>query len=312
MEKKYIGLAFPGQGAQRHGMGKDFFENISICRHVYEEASDSLSWDVAAMCFKGDDRLFLTEFGQPCILTTEIAMLRGLGELYEFTPDVFGGHSLGEFTGLAASGALPFAETVQIVHARGKLMQKAMPVGSGTMAAVIANKIDPDEIQNLLNDLSIDIANINSANQVVISGDSKAMPDAEHIIKNTIGHRKSFRFIKLKVSAPFHSRFMKGVHQSFEKILKEKTEKLKPEHAKRVTSNFTGNFHLNNKEKIIKSLVSQLSNKVNWHDNMDVLSSCSHSIYELGPGRPLKAFFKSIGVNCKSIVSLSSAKKIFE
>src|SRR4030066_1855431 len=176
---KNIAVVFPGQGSQRPGMGKDFYEQIPICRQTYEEASDTLKWDVSAMCFGEDERLNLTEYTQPCIVTTEIAMLRGLAERYGFAPKFFGGHSLGEFTALVAARVLPLNETLKIVQARGKLMQEAVPVGVGGMAAVISEEIDVNKIRQLNFVFPFDLANINSAHQVVISGKIAGMPEAE-------------------------------------------------------------------------------------------------------------------------------------
>ena len=129
-----VAAAFPGQGSQRPGMGKDYYDEIAVSRQTFEEASDALGWDVAALCFREDERLNLTEFTQPCLLTTEMAALRGLHFRYGFAPRIFGGHSLGEFTALAAAGVLSLADVVKIVHIRGQLMQQAVPVGLGGMA----------------------------------------------------------------------------------------------------------------------------------------------------------------------------------
>ena len=129
-------IVFPGQGSQRQGMGKDFYESIPECRRIYEEASDALGWDVAALCFGEDEKLNLTAYAQPGIVVTEIAMLKAIMEKYGITPDVFGGHSLGEYTALVAAGVLPLETVIRIVHIRGRLMQEAVPVGQGSMAAV--------------------------------------------------------------------------------------------------------------------------------------------------------------------------------
>src|SRR5450759_1805737 len=171
---KSIAVVFPGQGSQKPGMGKEFYEQIPVCKETYEEASDTLGWDVSSLCFGDDERLNLTEYTQPCIVTTEIAMLRGLSKRYGFASEYFGGHSLGEFTALVAAGVMPLAETLKIVQARGKLMQEAVPVGVGGMAAVISEGIDIAVLRNLMEDLPVDIANINSEHQVVISGQASA------------------------------------------------------------------------------------------------------------------------------------------
>jgi len=255
--------------------------------------------------------LNLTEYTQPCIVTTEVAMLRGLAEKYGFKADFFGGHSLGEFTALVAAGVMPFADTVQIVRRRGQLMQEAVPVGVGSMAAVISEGIDVAALKAALADLPIDLANINSANQVVISGDAAALPEAENRCKKLFAAPKSCRFVELNVSAPFHSRFMKKIEEPFAKTLKDFSQSFNAQNAPQVTSNYRGAFHLASADEIMLNLVSQLSNSVLWRDNMQALSDKAGFIYEIGPGRPLRDFFKTIGVTCQSITGLTTAEKVF-
>ena len=178
-DDKNIAAVFPGQGSQRPGMGKDFYEQIPVCRQTFEEAADALGWNIMDMCFGEDERLNLTEYTQPCIVTTEICMLRGLNERYGFAPDYFGGHSLGEFTALVAAGVLPLFDTLKIVQIRGRLMQNAVPVGVGGMAAVISENIDMNMLAKTMEGLKAGIANINSANQVVISGELPAIDEVE-------------------------------------------------------------------------------------------------------------------------------------
>jgi [acyl-carrier-protein] S-malonyltransferase len=309
-ESKNIVVVFPGQGSQRTGMGKDFYEQIPVCRQTYEEASDALGLNVASICFDDDDRLNLTEYTQPCIVTTEIAMLRGLAKRFDFSARWFGGHSLGEFTALTAAGVMPFAETVKIVRARGRLMQEAVPVGIGSMAAIISENIDDNMLKMLLENFPVDIANINSANQIVISGEATALPEIEKKIAQVFPADKPYRFIQLNVSAPFHSRFMKKIEERFSDTLKEVGANLNPQNASSVTSNFTGSFHKNDVASIRGNLVSQLSNTVNWRENMRCLSANSKEVFEIGPGRPLRDFFKTIGVTCQSITGLTAAEKI--
>jgi [acyl-carrier-protein] S-malonyltransferase len=311
MEKGPAAVVFPGQGTQRPGMGKDFYEQIASSRETYEEASDVLGWDVAALCFDDDDDdLHLTAFCQPCILTTEIAMLRGLAERYGFYPSFFGGHSLGEFTALVAADALPLAEAVKIVHRRGQLMQEAMPPGLGTMAAVISENLDSERLSRHLDDLPIDVANVNSDHQVVISGTTDAMPDAAVRVQESLTEGQTFRFVPLHVSAPFHSRFMRPVEMHFEEVLRDAEKNFNAHNARHVTSNFTGDFHGDRWKNIINSLVQQVSSVVRWKDNMRRLVAKTNAIYEVGPGRPLRDFFKTMNANCLSITSLKSAERI--
>ncbi|MDI6741726.1 MAG: ACP S-malonyltransferase [Smithella sp.] len=312
MNGKDIAVVFPGQGSQRAGMGKDFYDQIPGCRQVYEEAANALGWDVAAMCFGDDERLNLTEYTQPCIVTTEICMLRGLAERYGFAPDFFGGHSLGEYTALVAAGVLPLAAAVKIVQARGRLMQEAVPVGVGGMAAVISENIEADFLKKVMEGLNADIANINSANQIVVSGEQTAIDEAEKRLEQHFPEGKTFRYIRLNVSAPFHSRMMKTIESRFAETLANFGGDLQPQNAVSVTSNFTGNFHTADVAAIKGNLVSQLSNAVKWRQNMQTLAAKAQDIYEVGPGRPLRDFFKTIGVTCQSITGLNAAEKVFK
>ena len=310
MNSDKIAVVFPGQGSQKPGMGKDFYQDIPVCRQTYEEAADALGWDVAAMCFGGDEKLHLTEYTQPCIVTTEIAMLRGLSERFGFAPSYFGGHSLGEFTALVAAGVFSLNETLKTVQARGKLMQEAVPVGVGGMAAIISEEIDIKKLRQLIFDLPVDIANINSVNQVVISGKLSALPEAEKRLTEALTGQKPMRFVQLNVSAPFHSRFMQPI-EDFDKVLLNKIKNIETKNAPNVTSNYTGSFHVDNAVQIRGNLVRQLSNTVNWCENMCSLASQTANIFEVGPGRPLRDFFRTIGISCTSITGLAAAQKSF-
>ncbi len=311
-DSKNIAVVFPGQGSQKSGMGKDFYEQIPICCQTFEEAGDALGWDVSRMCFDEDERLNLTEYTQPCIVTTEISMLRGLYERYGFAPDYFGGHSLGEFTALVAANVMPLADTVKIVQTRGRLMQEAVPVGVGGMAAVISEDLDINMLAKIMEGLAAQIANINSSNQVVISGEIPAIDETEKRLTQQFPAEKTFRFIRLNVSAPFHSRLMKTIEGRFADTLEKFGNNLNAQNATRVTSNFTGGFHADNGEEVKNNLVNQISNTVNWRKNMQALASKAEAIYEVGPGRPLRDFFKTIGVACQSITGLNAAEKIFK
>jgi [acyl-carrier-protein] S-malonyltransferase len=305
-----IAAVFPGQGSQRPGMGRDFYEQVNASREVYEEASETLGWDVAELCFSENPLLNMTEYAQPCILTTEIAILRSLASLFGFTPEIFAGHSLGEYTALVAAGVLPLADVLRLVHIRGRLMQEAVPPGVGGMAAFVGTNIDLDRVENCLEGLPMDIANINSPNQIVISGEIGAMEDARSNLVEAFGEN-NFRFIRLNVSAPFHSRFMCPVEDSFEDSLSSARSKLRSELTKKVTSNYTGAFHSDDALEIENSLVAQLSSTVRWSDNMQVVKSCAESVYEIGPSRPLREFFKTVGVDCASVTSFSAAVRLF-
>lgn len=311
MAEKILAAVFPGQGAQRPGMGKDYYDELAVSRQTYEEASDALGWNVAALCFDEDERLNLTEFTQPCLLVTEIAALRGLHARYGFHADLFGGHSLGEFTALTAAGVLPLDDAVRIVNIRGQLMQQAVPVGQGGMAAVISSDLDLEMLRQTLSDMPLDVANANSANQVVISGSLDALPEAERRLRALFSDAPGFRFVALNVSAPFHSRFMQPIAARFTDTLQEYGTKLIAAPAVQVTANFTGQFHTDVPETIMSNLVAQLSSTVRWVDNMKCLAGRTNMIYEIGPSRPLRDFFKTVGISCASITNLTTAERTF-
>jgi len=312
MDDQNRAVVFPGQGSQRPEMGKDFYDAIPVSRDTYHEASNALGWDVIAMCFEENERLNLTEYSQPCILATEIAMFRGLQSLYDFSPAYFGGHSLGEYTALVAAGVLPFSDALKTVQARGRLMQEATPVGMGAMAAVIADDLDVNRILEAVKGFPIDLANENSTNQVVISGEAQAISEAEQKIGDLFIENASFRFVRLNVSAPFHSRFMETIEGRFRDVLCGIEERLQPAGAKRVTANATGSFHSGSSKEIIDSLVSQLSHTVRWRKNMEALTAVADSVIEIGPGWPLRKFFKTMQLECQSITTFSGAQRAFE
>src|SRR4030043_2273131 len=135
---KKVAFVFPGQGSQAVGMGKEFYDHFRVAREVFEEADDTLRCSISGLCLEGPEEVLkLTENTQPAMLTVSIAALRALQAEKGIEPGLTAGHSLGEYSALVASGALSFAEAVQIVRLRGKFMQEAVPVGEGTMAAIL-------------------------------------------------------------------------------------------------------------------------------------------------------------------------------
>jgi len=146
---------------------------------------------------------------------------------------------------------------------------------------------------------------------VVISGAASAFPKVAVRLAETIHGDQTFRYVPLNVSAPFHSRFMRSVEAEFAIVLEHSCSNFSPENAICVTSNLTGSFHYGCCEEIMRALVYQLSSTVQWMDNMKAIAHKADTIYEIGPGRPLRDFFKTIDVNCMSVVSLSAAARIF-
>jgi [acyl-carrier-protein] S-malonyltransferase/trans-AT polyketide synthase/acyltransferase/oxidoreductase domain-containing protein len=301
-----VALVFPGQGSQRAGMARDFHDRFAAARDVFAEASAAAGVDLASICFGEDERLNLTEYTQPCILTAEIAMLRVLEQELDLRGDCFAGHSLGEYTALVAAGVLDVGEAARLVRRRGALMQQAVPAGDGAMLAVIQGSgqgLELDELRGKLTGLDVDAANHNSPSQIVISGSVPGVEAARSRLE-----AKGRRLIPLKVSAPFHSRFMRGVEPEFAAELAAVA--LDAGSAFRVAANFTGSFHAADPSRIRENLVRQISGTVRWVDNMRAVEARASRIVEIGPGRPLSGFFREIGVAAQAITDWQSAQKV--
>jgi [acyl-carrier-protein] S-malonyltransferase len=298
-------LVFPGQGSQRRGMGQDFHDRFEASRRVYDEASDALDLDLRKLCFASDDRLVLTEYGQPAILATEIAMLRGLAEGFGIRGERFGGHSLGEYTALVAAGVIPLADAIRIVRQRGRLMQAAVPIGQGRMVAVVGRGLDRTVVARALAGLAVVVANDNSPDQVVLSGRAEDVTVAGRRLDGA-----GLRLVELEVSAPFHSPLMAPVEPAFAAVLAETSAGWEVANAPSVTCNLTGGFHDADLATLQSRLVRQISGTVLWRQNMEALSALPSEVIEIGPGRPLRGFFRAIGVPVLSITDLRSAERL--
>jgi len=301
-EAQTTALVFPGQGSQRAGMARDFHDEFGAARATFREASDACGIDLAAICFGEDERLNLTEFTQPCILTAEIAMLRVLREELGLTAQWFAGHSLGEYTALVAAGVLRLGEAARLVRRRGALMQRAVPAGQGAMLAVVGRALDIGELRAQLEGLDVDAANHNSSSQIVVSGSAVDMDEA----KARLGG-KGRRLIALNVSAPFHSRLMREVEAAFAEELADAT--IEAGEAPHVASNYTGGFHSADAAAVRDALVRQISGTVRWVDNMRVIAERASRIVEIGPGKPLSGFFKDVGLTVQAITDLAGARE---
>src|ERR1700730_5458802 len=202
-----IAFLFPGQGSQVIGMGKELAEKYPIARQTFEEADEALSYKLSQLCFDGpEEKLRLTEITQPAILTTSVAALRVLREK-GVNSSFVAGHSLGEYSAHVAAGTMTFPDAVRTVRNRGKYMQDAVPVGVGAMAAIIG--IELEKVRAVCADAAqgevCDPANINSAEQIVVSGHTAAVGRATKLASE----RGAKRAIMLSVSAPFHCSLMK-------------------------------------------------------------------------------------------------------
>jgi [acyl-carrier-protein] S-malonyltransferase len=204
-----LALLFPGQGSQEVGMGRDVYRASKAGREVYDAADAALGLPLSHLCFEGpEEELVRTEIQQPAILTTGVALLRALQEQVEFAPSFNAGHSLGEYTALVASGSMAFEDAVRAVHARGRFMQEAVPVGAGAMAAVLG--VPPAVVSEACERVSKEIgravspANFNGPQQTVISGEAVAV----ELACSRARQQGARRTIPLSVSAPFHCSLM--------------------------------------------------------------------------------------------------------
>ena len=304
-----IAAIFPGQGSQKTGMARDFHDTSPVARSVFEEVSEALQLDMAALCFSDDPRLNLTEFTQPAILTAEVAIYRTLVAESGLAPVVFAGHSLGEYAALVAAGVLPLAEAARLVRARGQHMQAAVPVGRGAMLAVTGPTLDLDVITAVTADQSVDIANLNSPQQVVLSGAAAGIDAVEARLREVL---PGARLTRLTVSAPFHSHLMAAIEPDFRALLVRSAPTWSLASAGRVLSNFTGGFYpaTTDPAPLIDGLTRQISGTVRWVDNMNtILTRRPDAIYEIGPKRPLRGFFRTMGVSVTAITNRTTARR---
>ncbi|MEM8962183.1 MAG: ACP S-malonyltransferase [Acidobacteriota bacterium] len=214
-------FVFPGQGSQRVGMGQDWAEAFPRARDTFEEADDTLRLNLSKLCWQGpEDELTLTANTQPAILTVSVAMWRVVEET-GLRPVVSAGHSLGEYSALVAAGVLEFADALRLVRRRGELMQEAVPVGVGAMAAIIG--LDDKAIEEGIDAARADpnpehadqvcvLANLNAPGQTVIAGHRELV---EHVC-DTLRERGAKRAKLLPVSAPFHSPLMRPARDGLE------------------------------------------------------------------------------------------------
>lgn len=295
-------VVFPGQGAQKRGMAADYHARYAIARQTFEEASDAIGEDVARICFDEDERLRRTEFTQPCLLTAEVAAYRvAAGEL-GLSARLFGGHSVGEYTALVASGAITLPDAVRLVRRRGELMQRAAPDGEGGMAALIHEDIEATGALGVIRALGAEIANFNSPHQVAISGSAACLEEVRRVLAEAV---PELDYVALKVSAPFHSRFMLPAEREFEPYLRECAERFRPERAATVTSNLTGDLH--DPAALADNLLRQISQPVRWQDNMRTLMSRAERIFEIGPRGSLTKFFQAMDYSITPITTMDQA-----
>jgi [acyl-carrier-protein] S-malonyltransferase len=273
-----LACVFPGQGSQKVGMGKDIYESCSIAKRVFDEVDDALNQNLSKIIFEGsNEELTLTENAQPALMVCSIAMLKTLEkklnkDLKDFCSYV-AGHSLGEFTALAATRSISLMDCARILKIRGQAMQEAVPIGKGAMFALLGANIQV--ALDIAKEVDCDVANDNSPGQQVLSGTTESIDKA---IK--IAVQKGYKTIRLKVSAPFHSRLMRPAQEKLKEALEgiSITEPSVP-----LIANVLAD--ITSAADIKKNLVEQVTGMVRWCDSIKRLQELGVTkIAEIGPG----------------------------
>ena len=283
---------FPGQGAQYVGMGKDFYEQIPVCREMFELASKASGLDVPALCFEENEQINITEYTQIAMLAAEVAMLKAIEEK-GLKPDVTGGLSLGEYGALAASGVMSPEDVFKVVRKRGIYMQEAVPQG-GAMVAVLG--LDTAVIEKICEETEgcVSIANYNCPGQIVITGEEGAVQAA--VEKLTAAGAK--RCVTLKVSGPFHSPLLVGAGEKLGTELENvEIHDIQIPYIANVTADY-----VTDKNEVKSLLVKQVSSSVKWQQTVErMIADGVDTFVEIGPGKTLSGFMRKINKEMKVI-----------
>ena len=304
-------LLFPGQGSQVVGMGSEFFNNFQLVKKIFKDADEKLNFSISKLILEGpSDQLQLTKNTQPAILTVSYSIYETLKKEFNFdfsSFKFFAGHSLGEYSALVCSGSLKFEDALYLLHQRGTAMQEAVPLGQGSMAAILGTKIDLiKEIINLnlkQNDVC-EIANDNAEGQVIISGKKESVKRIEIVLKE-----KKIKSIQLKVSAPFHCTLMKPAAEYMTNKIDSIEFKI-PKH--KIISNVTADS-ITDPEIIKKLLIKQIYSSVKWRESILRMSKEKvRNFIEIGPGKVLTGMVKRTikDANCFSINSIADIKNL--
>jgi [acyl-carrier-protein] S-malonyltransferase len=304
-----IAFIFPGQGSQAVGMGKDLAERYPVARQTFDEADEALGYKLSQLCFEGpEEQLRLTEITQPAILTASIAALRVL-ETRVPRPCFVAGHSLGEYSAHVAAGTFAFADAVRTVRNRGKYMQEAVPVGVGGMAAILG--MDAEKVAEVCRDAAqgevCSPANINSPEQIVISGNTAAVERGAKLADE----RGAKRAKVLPVSAPFHCSLMKPAQDRLAPDLNQ-LKMQKPVYP--VACNVDASLVVD-ELRAASTLLAQVTASVQWDPSMRLLIDKGvQSFIEIGPGKVLCGLMRQIdrSKTCFNVGDEASLAKTLE
>ena len=304
-------LLFPGQGSQIVGMGSEFYKNFEIVKKLFKKADEKLNFEISKIILNGpEDKLQLTQNTQPAILTVSYSIFKVMSDEFGFNIKnfkYFAGHSLGEYSALVSANSLNFEDALFLLSERGKAMQAAVPLGKGSMLAVLGSNLN--EISNLIKNIIKDnivceIANDNADGQLILSGDSEAIKFFQITLK-----QKKIKSIPLKVSAPFHCSLMKPAAETMrEKI--NKTNFIQPSLG--IINNVTAEVETD-QSNIKKLLIQQIYSTVQWRQSLINMSKMGiENFIEIGPGKVLTGMVKRTikDANTFSINSITDIKNL--
>lgn len=285
-----IAFIYPGQGAQKPGMGKDFYENSELAKAVYDKASELLQIDMKALCFEENEKLDLTEYTQAALVTTCLAMTKVVEER-GLKPDVTAGLSLGEYCAISVAGGMKEEDAISLVRKRGILMQNTVPAGEGAMAAILG--MDASAIEEGIKDIEgVSVANYNCPGQIVITGETKAVEKAAEILKEAGAKRA----VLLNVSGPFHSPMLKQAGEELAKEMeKVEMEPLQIPYVTNVTAEYVTDIR-----ETKKLLAEQVAASVRWQESVErMIAEGVDTFVEIGPGKTLAGFLRKIDRSVK-------------
>lgn len=287
-----IAFIFPGQGAQACGMGQDFYEHTETGKRIFDKATELMGFSMPQLCFEENDRLDITEYTQAAMVTASIAMMRVLEE-NGIKPDVAAGLSLGEYCALAAAGVMSDKDAIRTVRQRGILMQEAVPVGEGAMAAILA--LDAAAIEEVTGAMEgVWIANYNCPGQIVISGEKAAVEEACEKLK-AAGAKRA---VMLNVSGPFHSGMLADAGERLGEVLSQ-VELHEPQIP--YVANVTAQY-VKSAAEVKELLTRQVSSSVRWQQSVEaMIADGVDTFIEIGPGKTLAGFMRKISRDVKTL-----------